>query len=645
MSLGPACLQHGGMSTGRGSFPFDAADESTAQTLPTITVTPPPLIDDGFDDRYAIKKLLGRGGMGEVFLARDQRIGREVALKAARMDGTEEVGQRFSRECRLQGQLEHPGLVPVYDVGKMPDGAPFFTMKRVRGVTLEEVLAGLAKGDAQLRGRFSRRRLLSIFGTICQTIQFAHKRGVVHRDLKPANVMLGDFGEIYVLDWGVAKVVASDTDLEPASQRGPSQPPETEEVATSYGALLGTLGYMAPEQLENAASVDGRADVYSLGAILLELLTGERLHPAERAVDLAGSTMVAQDKRIRQVCSERVIPLELCELCVRATHPSQAARVSSAEELVAAIERFLDGDRDLEARAKLAELESQAAMSALEQVDDEALPSSARASARAKALRRAGRALALDPSQSMAQDVVLRMMVWAPPEAEEPVQVAEETERRFARAYQRGALAGVLLYATWLPLALAILLSGPVDSGPVFTWIGSLLVAICALAFNARTPSRHAGLYFFALVTCMAACFAASRIVGPYLTVPGVVTMTVMVFILLGKPAWHPAALAIGVAGLLLPVLAERLHWVEVTTTFDQVGMHVSSGSVRLDPSIAPFGLAAGMVALLAVLGLAARWVQKLLLESAQKAALEAWKLGSLVPRASGEGTPPSSRL
>jgi eukaryotic-like serine/threonine-protein kinase len=631
---------------GRATMESDDEARAAAPTMPTITVTPPPLDVDGFEGRYALRTLLGRGGMGEVFLAKDRRIGREVALKATRSDGSEEIAQRFSRECRLQGQLEHPGLVPVYDVGRMPDGAPFFTMKRVRGVTLEDVLRGIAKDDLAVIARFSRTRLLSIFATISQTVHFAHRRGVIHRDLKPANVMLGDFGEIYVLDWGVAKVVASD-DAEPAppsSDRGtPSQPPD--DMATSYGALLGTLGYMAPEQLKNASDVDARADVYALGAILCEILTGERLHPAERAVDLAESTLASSAKRIRDLGAERSVPLELVELCVRATEPSLVDRVASAEDLVRAVERYLDGDRDLEARAKLAEHEAKSAALALENLQSDAMELPAANAARAKALRRAGRALALDPSQPIAQDIVLRMMVWSPSRTDVPEEVARASEQRFVRVFQRGALAGAMLYASWVPLVVFLLFTKPKAYEPLITWLCALLVAVATQLANARSERRSARLFFLALVASLGACFASSRLVGPYLLVPGVVTLTVMVFVLLGKPSWHVATAVLGFAFLIAPAALESLRVLPVTTTFDQAGMHVQSAAVELDPGVANSGLAIGMGIVLTVLCIAARWVQRMLVESTRNAALEAWKLSSLVPRATSERAPPSSRL
>jgi eukaryotic-like serine/threonine-protein kinase len=624
----------------------DDSRAAAAPTMPTITVTPPPLDVDDFDGRYALRTLLGRGGMGEVFLAKDRRIGREVALKATRSDGSEEITQRFSRECRLQGQLEHPGLVPVYDVGRMPDGAPFFTMKRVRGVTLEDVLRGLAKDDRAMKTRFSRARLLSIFATICQTVHFAHRRGVIHRDLKPANVMLGDFGEIYVLDWGVAKVIASDGDEDPppSSDRAvDSVPPD--DMATSHGALLGTLGYMAPEQLRNAAGVDARADVYALGTILCEMLTGERMHPAERAVDLAETTMGSCAKRIRELGADRGVPLELVELTVRATEPNRVDRIASAEDLVRAVERYLDGDRDLEARAKLAESEARGAAVALENLQSDAVELPAANAARAKALRRAGRALALDPSQPIAQDIVLRMMVWSPPRSDLPEEVARATEQRFLHVFKRGALAGTLLYAAWFPLVLFLLFTKPKAYEPLVTWFVTLVVAVLTQFANARAQRRSARLYFLALVASLTACFASSRLVGPYLMVPGVVTLTVMVFVLLGKPSWHVATALIGFVFLIAPAVFESTGVLPATTTFDANGMHVRSIAVDLDPAVANSGLAIGMGIILTVLCVAARFVQRLVVENSRNAALEAWKLSSLVPRATSERAPPSSRL
>ena len=201
------------------SDPHPAAPHDTPQSRVHFDVA---TVDDaGHAVRYRIGDTLGVGGMGEVRRCRDRRIGREVAMKVVRSDaaGLAWMRERFLREARIQGQLEHPCIVPVYDLGMGPDGATYFTMKRVRGATLEDVVDALRAGDPEAERKWSRRRLLSAFSTVCGAVDYAHSRGVVHRDLKPGNVMLGDFGEVYLLDWGLAKVTGeADEDADgPAS--------------------------------------------------------------------------------------------------------------------------------------------------------------------------------------------------------------------------------------------------------------------------------------------------------------------------------------------------------------------------------------------------------------------------------------------
>ena len=152
-------------------------------------------------ERYRLARLMGKGGMGEVISARDEQIGREVAIKrmkAARP--SERAIARFLREASIQGRLEHPAIVPVHEIGRDTDGLPFFAMKKLTGTTLAKILEAPS-------ARFPLQRVLRAFIDVCLAVEFAHVRGVVHRDLNPNNIMLGDYGEVYVLDWGVAKVV------------------------------------------------------------------------------------------------------------------------------------------------------------------------------------------------------------------------------------------------------------------------------------------------------------------------------------------------------------------------------------------------------------------------------------------------------
>jgi serine/threonine-protein kinase len=215
--------------------------------------------------RYEERTLLGAGGMGKVVLVRDARIGRDVALKLLHpkheLDEAERA--RFLREAQVQGQLEHPSIVPVYDIDRRPDGTTFFTMRRIIGKTLHAILDELRKGDPAAKERYTLHFLLQAFATVCLTVDYAHSRNVVHRDLKPANIMLGDFGEVYVLDWGLARIL----DPEAAVAETPR--------LTTPGSMLGTPLYMAPEQMIRP-DVDASADVFSLGLILFEILTLQR---------------------------------------------------------------------------------------------------------------------------------------------------------------------------------------------------------------------------------------------------------------------------------------------------------------------------------------------------------------------------------
>jgi eukaryotic-like serine/threonine-protein kinase len=227
---------------------------------------------------YEIRETIGRGGMGTVYLAWDRDLEREVALKVVSLP--EEGGgvtERMLREARILARLEHPGIVPVHDVGTLPDGRVFYAMKRVRGSRLDEA-ARTAPMPERLR----------MFQRICEAVAFAHAHGVIHRDLKPENVMVGPFGEVLVMDWGVAKTLSAGSDVgstPPAREPSPltplpaSRPPFRERgTSTEAGTVLGTPGYMAPEQERGEVErIDGRTDVWALGAILGFLLEGSEV--------------------------------------------------------------------------------------------------------------------------------------------------------------------------------------------------------------------------------------------------------------------------------------------------------------------------------------------------------------------------------
>jgi eukaryotic-like serine/threonine-protein kinase len=218
---------------------------------------------------YVLLDKLGAGGMGGVFRVEDTALGRQVALKVIGMvDSSGEFSARLLREAKIIAQLEHPGIVPVHDVGTLPDGRVFYTMKLVQGRRLDQ-------HRDELGGVLER---LRTFQKICEAVAFAHAHQVLHRDLKPQNIMVGKFGEVLVMDWGLAKLlnaeISAESNSAPAIRlRQSSSDADTAEADTAHGMVLGTPGYMAPEQARgDVAAVGPRADVYSLGAVLSFLL-------------------------------------------------------------------------------------------------------------------------------------------------------------------------------------------------------------------------------------------------------------------------------------------------------------------------------------------------------------------------------------
>jgi serine/threonine protein kinase len=269
--------------------------------------------------RYRLIERIASGGMGSVYLAEDATLGRSVAIKILDVpDSSGELAARLQREAHILASLEHPGIVPVHDAGTLADGRVFYAMKFVEGERLDR----FSERESTLPGR------LRIFQRICDTVAFAHTRGVLHRDLKPENIMTGPFGEVLVMDWGIAKILRANRIATPAEM--PREQPRDDSgtlaavlslapLETAHGAVLGTPGYMAPEQARgDVERLDERADIYSLGAIL-QFLIAARAHGTQTT------------------------PRVLTAIARKAMDADPAGRYASASELGQDIARYVDG--------------------------------------------------------------------------------------------------------------------------------------------------------------------------------------------------------------------------------------------------------------------------------------------------------------
>jgi serine/threonine protein kinase len=280
-------------------------------------------------ERYARGSEIGRGGLGRVMSAKDRLLDREVAIKEMiRGRESKVLLKRFLKEGEIAGRLTHPNVIPIHDIGLLEEDGekvPYFVMTRIRGRDLDEILKSLRKGDEEERREYPRVRLLGIFQDVCQAVAYAHDHGVVHRDLKPANIMVGEYGEVYVVDWGLAKVKGEEegavshesADAPPSSRWRVPEPAEIPAeqtlvpIVTLDGEILGTPSYMPPEQAAGRnEEIDERSDIYSLGAVLYEILAHRPPHRGssrdEVLTQVVGGVVRPPSVCVRELREERI---------------------------------------------------------------------------------------------------------------------------------------------------------------------------------------------------------------------------------------------------------------------------------------------------------------------------------------------------
>jgi serine/threonine protein kinase len=373
---------------------IEAAFRERIASGPWADGTPDPrtLADADPSARLQLLGEIARGGMGAVFKGRDHVIGRELAIKILleQHRGRPELIRRFIEEAQIAGQLQHPGIVPVYELGTFADRRPFFTMKLVKGRTLADVLA--ARPDPTS----DQPRVLGIFLQVCQTVAYAHARGVIHRDLKPSNVMVGGFGEVQVMDWGLAKVLPKGGAVDDAAA-GELDDQET-IIATARsgsdshlshaGSVLGTPAYMAPEQARGEIDrVDERADVFALGSMLCKILTGRPAFVGRSSREIQRKAALGDlaDAFARlDACGADTELIELARACLAA---EREGRLPDVGAVISWLSSHLAGVQDRLRAAELARATESARA-------EEARRTAAAAEARAKAERRARRTTA-----------------------------------------------------------------------------------------------------------------------------------------------------------------------------------------------------------------------------------------------------------
>jgi eukaryotic-like serine/threonine-protein kinase len=362
--------------------PFDS-EQTICEAMERTTVDPTGVVGHaragsaagphdpkGGMGKYGDLGLIGKGGMGVVHRVFDRRLSRRLAMKILYHGGpvADEDEVRFVEEAQVCAQLQHPNIVPVHELGQLEDGRLYFTMKEIHGDTLKEVIRSCRRVSGDNPPDWSLRRMVEAFHRVCETIAYAHSKGVIHRDLKPSNIMLGQFGEVMVLDWGIAKVKGR-SDADGVVEAVVSDRVTDGEHLTEAGAIAGTPAYMAPEQARGEIdAIDARTDVYALGAILYEILSGRAPYSGRTFIAIIEKVLTKPPVSIWEASSTtakgqapfgnaeplglepggQALPEELVGICEKAMHREPASRYSGAERLAKAVRGWLDGAKKRE---------------------------------------------------------------------------------------------------------------------------------------------------------------------------------------------------------------------------------------------------------------------------------------------------------
>ena len=553
---------------------------------------------------YRLGELLGRGGMGEVVLADDLDIGREVAIKRMR-SATPSDSQvaRFLREAKIQACLDHPAIVPVHELGRDSSGLPYFTMKRLSGTTLSEVIK--TRKETQ-------QRMLRAFADVCLAIELAHSRGFIHRDLKPANVMLGGFGEVYVIDWGLARPFSTTADV---TDDADSELRESLGGETEAGTVMGTHGYMSPEQLRGEV-VGPPTDVYALGAILYEILTGRPVHPRGEAA--IASTLLGGVLSPAAAAPDRGIPPELDQLCIEALAMAPERR-PSARALAERVQAYLDGDRDLERRRAMAVELIATARAEL---------ASNEPARRGTAIKAASRALALDPESEAAAGLVAQMML-EPPKVLPPelAKRLDDNDLDQSSIQANRSTYTIFAYVMFLPVMLWM---GVRDGLQVAVFYAFVAAAIgCSILLVRRRTFRAD----IALLVNAGLVIALSRITSPLVIMPTLAAGVGLLFAMLPQMIPRPVfVIGTMVVALVTPLVLEATGLWQSTWAVTGGRFTVEPTAITYEGVPAEVFLIGVNIALVIVLPLFVRSLAMAQRELSRQLEMQAWQLQHLIP-------------